>query len=164
MRRVSFAGSECPVAQGADAVGDVWSLLILRDVADGFRRFDELQTDLGIAPNMLTRRLTALLDAGLLERRRYSDRPPRDEYVLTDRGRAFRPVVLALFAAATAGSAPADRHMVLVDRATGAEVEPVLVDRATGRPVDELDLMFVPGPAASPPMRARLAEVARRAG
>jgi DNA-binding HxlR family transcriptional regulator len=85
MRRVSFAGHECPVARGADAVGDVWSLLILRDVFDGYSRFDELQSGLGIAPSMLARRLTSLVDAGLLERRRYQVNPPRDQYVPTQK-------------------------------------------------------------------------------
>jgi DNA-binding HxlR family transcriptional regulator len=164
VRRVSFAGNECPIARAADAVGDVWSLLILRDIGDGYTRFDELQSDLGIAPNTLTRRLAALIEAGLLERRRYQDNPPRDRYMLTDRGRAFQPVVLALFAASTAGTAPSDRTLVLVDRQTGAQVDPVLVDRVTGRPVDELDLAFAAGPAASPRLRGRFRQLAEQAG
>ena len=89
MRRTSFADAECPIALGLEAVGEWWTILILRDVFDGFTRFDDLQRNLGISPSMLTRRLTALTDAGLLERRRYSERPPRDEYVLTERGAAF---------------------------------------------------------------------------
>jgi DNA-binding HxlR family transcriptional regulator len=147
MRRVSFAGHECPVARGADAVGDVWSLLILRDVFDGYSRFDELQSGLGIAPSMLARRLTPLVDASLLERRRYQVNPPRDQYVPTPKGRDFRPVVLALFAASNRQLAPPDRSMILIDRQAGAEVDPVLVDRATGQPLDQLDVMFAPGPA-----------------
>ena len=92
MRRTSFADTECPIALGLEAVGEWWTILILRDVFDGFSRFDDLQRNLGISPSMLARRLKALVDAGLLERRRYSERPPRDEYVLTERGAAFRPV------------------------------------------------------------------------
>lgn len=133
----------------------------MRDVFDGYSRFDELQSDLGIAPNMLARRLTSLVDAGLLERRRYQVNPPRDEYVLTPRGQDFHPVVLALFAASNRQLAPPDRSMILIDRQTGAEIDPVLVDRATGQPLDQLDVMFAPGPAASPRIRARLAAVAR---
>ena len=64
----------------------------------GLTRFDQFQKSLGIAPNMLTRRLNALVEAGLLERRRYSERPPRDEYVLTERGADFAPVLLAMLA------------------------------------------------------------------
>ncbi len=73
-------------------------MLILRDAFAGMTRFDEFQKSLGIAPNMLTRRLAALVEAGMLERRRYSEHPPRDEYLLTERGRDFRRVLLALLA------------------------------------------------------------------
>jgi len=86
----------CPVARTLDKVGEWWSILILRDAFFGLTRFDQFQTSLGIAPNMLTRRLNALVDGGMLERRRYSERPPRDEYVLTARGREFKPVLTAL--------------------------------------------------------------------
>lgn len=153
MRRTSFAGSECPIARGADAIGDVWTLLILRDAVDGFTRFDELQTDLGIAPTMLTRRLAALVDAGLLERRRYQDHPPRDEYVLTPRGRTFLPVIYALYGAEPTGT------LRMIDRATGSDLDPVLVDRGTGRPLSELDVAFAPGPAATPAFRDRFTRV-----
>ena len=67
------------------------SILIIRDALHGFTRFDEFQKSLNIAPNMLTRRLSALVDAGLLERRRYSERPPRYEYILTETGPGFSP-------------------------------------------------------------------------
>jgi DNA-binding HxlR family transcriptional regulator len=163
MRRTSFAHDECPIAASADAVGDVWNLLILRDVFDGYTRFDELQTELGIAPNTLTRRLATLIDAGLLQRRQYQPNPPRDEYVLTDRGHDFHPVVLALFAIGNTGLRKRDKRMLLVDRETGTEVDPVLVDRKTSKPISNLSVMFAPGPAASSRMRDRLADVARRA-
>ncbi len=86
----------CPVARTLDKVGEWWSILILRDAFFGLTRFDQFQASLGIAPNMLTSRLNALVDGGMLERRRYSERPPRDEYVLTARGRAFKPVLNAM--------------------------------------------------------------------
>jgi DNA-binding HxlR family transcriptional regulator len=73
------------------------SILIIRDALHGFTRFDEFQKSLNIAPNMLPRRLSALVDAGLLERRRYSERPPRLENILTETGRDFRPVIVAMF-------------------------------------------------------------------
>ena len=73
----------CPIARSLEHVGEWWSILILRDALHGMTRFDEFQRSLGIAPNMLTRRLNALVEAGLLERRRYSEHPPRDEYVPT---------------------------------------------------------------------------------
>ena len=88
----------CPIARTLERVGEWWSILILRDAFAGLTRFDDFRESLGIAPNMLTRRLAALVDAGLLERRRYSERPPRDEYVLTERGRDFHPVLVELVA------------------------------------------------------------------
>ena len=81
----------CPIARSLERVGEWWSILILRDAFAGMTRFDAFQKSLGIAPNMLTRRLTALVEAGLLQRRRYNEHPPRDEYLLTNRGRDFRP-------------------------------------------------------------------------
>src|SRR6187549_3884360 len=98
MRRKSFGDMPCPIARGLERVGEWWSILILRDAFYGLTRFDEFQTSLGIAPNMLSRRLNALVEAGLLKRRRYSLRPPRYEYVLTERGRDFRPVMQAMLA------------------------------------------------------------------
>src|ERR1700760_2262415 len=98
MRRKSFHKMLCPIARSLERVGEWWSMLILRDALHGMTRFDEFQKSLGIAPNMLTRRLQALVEAGLLERRRYSEHPPRDEYVLTARGRDFKPVLAALVA------------------------------------------------------------------
>jgi DNA-binding HxlR family transcriptional regulator len=67
----------CPVARSLDRVGEWWSILIVRDALHGFTRFDQFQKSLNIAPNMLARRLSALVDAGLIQRRRYSKRPPR---------------------------------------------------------------------------------------
>src|SRR5258707_15036140 len=96
MRRKSFGNMQCPAARGLERVGEWWSILILRDALHGLTRFDEFQESLGIAPNMLTRRLNALVQFGLLEPRRYSEHPPRDEYLLTERGRDFRPVLLSL--------------------------------------------------------------------
>jgi len=98
MRRTSFGNMQCPIARSLERVGEWWSILILRDAFHGLRRFDEFQENLGIAPNMLARRLKALVEAGLLERRPYNDRPPRNEYLLTQAGRNFRPVLWALLA------------------------------------------------------------------
>jgi DNA-binding HxlR family transcriptional regulator len=96
MRRKSFAEDVCPVARTLDRVGDPWSMLILRDAGFGLSRFDQFVESLGIAPNMLTRRLESLVEAGLLERRAYSEAPPRHDYVLTAKGRDFQPVLVAL--------------------------------------------------------------------
>lgn len=87
MQRKSFGNMQCPIARSMERVGEWWSILILRDALSGMARFDEFQQSLWIAPNVVTRRLNALVEAGLLERRRYSERPPRDEYLPTRLGR-----------------------------------------------------------------------------
>src|SRR5436305_12743074 len=98
MRRKSFGHMQCPIARSLERVGEWWSILILRDAFHGLTRFDQFRQSLGIAPNMLARRLNALVENGLLERRPYGGRPPRNEYVLTETGRDFRPVLWTLLA------------------------------------------------------------------
>ena len=162
MQRKSFGNMHCPIARSLERVGEWWSILILRDAFYGLTRFDEFQKSLGVAPNMLTRRLNALVEAGLLERRRYSEHPPRDEYVLTERGRDFRPVLLALLAWGNRHFAPEGAAVQLVDTRTGAPVEPVLVDRATGEQIAGPGFAMVPGPGADDGVRRRLAERGHR--
>src|SRR5487761_1706539 len=132
MQHKSFGTMQCPIARSLERVGEWWSILILRDAFQGLTRFDQFQRSLDIAPNMLTRRLNALVASGLLERRRYSARPPRDEYVLTARGRDFRPVLLALLTWGNKHFAPEGASVVVVDTETGQPVDAVLVDRASG--------------------------------
>ncbi|HEX2944134.1 MAG TPA: helix-turn-helix domain-containing protein, partial [Rhodopila sp.] len=133
MQRKSFGTMQCPIARSLERVGEWWSILILRDAFHGLTQFDQFQKSLGIAPNMLTRRLNALVENGLLERRRYSERPPRDEYVLTERGRDFRPVLWSLLAWGNRHFAPEGASVVVVDTETGQPADPVLVDRNTGK-------------------------------
>ena len=106
---------------------------------------------------MLTRRLKALVENGLLTRHRYSTHPPRDEYRLTPRGEDFRPVLLALLTWGNAHFTPEGPQMRIVDAHTGEAVEPVLVDARSGRKLQAPDFKLAPGPAATPGMRARLA-------
>src|SRR6266446_1816945 len=115
MQRKSFGQMVCPIARSLERVGEWWSILILRDALHGLTRFDQFQKSLDIAPNMLTRRLNALVEAGLLQRRRYSERPPRDEYLLTERGRDFRSVLLALLAWGNKHFAPEGPSVLLAD-------------------------------------------------
>jgi DNA-binding HxlR family transcriptional regulator len=90
-------GQACPVAKTLELVGERWTLLIVRDLLAGPRRFQDFETSLpGIAPNMLSDRLKLLETHGLVRRRRYSDHPPRAEYALTGKGRELRTVVSAL--------------------------------------------------------------------
>ena len=155
MQRKSFGKMSCPIARSLERVGEWWSMLIMRDALHGMTRFDEFQQSLGIAPNMLTRRLNALVEAGLLERRRYCEHPPRDEYLPTARGRDFRPVLISLLAWGNKHFAPEGPSVILVNRKTGKAVDPVLADPVTGRPVDEPDYTFAAGPVAGPRTRQR---------
>jgi DNA-binding HxlR family transcriptional regulator len=98
VKRTDFAGIACSIARSAAIVGDPWSLLVVRDVAVGLHRFDELQRDLGVATNVLSQRLDRLVDGGVLRREQYAQRPDRYEYRLTDKGRDLVPVLLALTA------------------------------------------------------------------
>ncbi len=153
MKRKSFAGVQCPIARSLEHVGEWWSILIMRDALNGLTRFDEFQKSLGIAPNMLIRRLNALVDAGLLERRDYQQRPPRHEYVLTDRGRDFRLVVVSLLAWGNRHFTPEGKSVVVVDADTGLEADPILIDAVSGRPIDESRFTCAAGPAASERVR-----------
>lgn len=122
----------CPIARSLACVGDAWSMLILRDASAGLTRFDQFRKSLGIAPTILTRRLATLTEDGLLERQRYSERPPRDEYVLTDAGRDFLPVLVMLGAWGRKYRGKG-RLTRLIDDVTGKEIEPVVVDAVSGK-------------------------------
>ncbi len=156
MRHTKISDMECPIARGLDRVGEWWSMLILRDAFHGLTRFDQFQKSLPIAPNMLTRRLGELVEAGLLERRRYSEKPPRDDYVLTDKGRDFWPVLVAMSSWGNRWFAPEGVSSQLVEVATGRAVDPILTDPVNGRPIDGTHYHFAAGPAASEAVRRRL--------
>src|ERR1700710_684996 len=94
----AFADLNCSVARPLAFLGERWSLLVLRDLFLGRRRFDEFQESLGIATNVLSARLATLAEEGIVDRRRYSEHPERFEYVLTEKGRDLQPVILALVA------------------------------------------------------------------
>jgi DNA-binding HxlR family transcriptional regulator len=155
VRRKSFETLECPIARSLERVGEWWSILILRDAFLGATRFEQFHKSLGIASNMLTRRLGALIEAGMLEKRRYSERPPRDEYVLTEQGRDFRPVLWALLAWGNRHFAPEGPSVVIVDAETGAPAEPVLMDAISLRPLKSPSFRTAPGVAASDDVRKR---------
>jgi len=148
MQRKSFDTMPCPIARSLERVGEWWSILIMRDALRGTTRFDDFQNGLGIAPNMLSRRLATLVEAGLLEKRQYSERPPRHEYVPTDCGRDFRPVLQTLLAWGNRYFAPDGPGALIVNTDTGEVADPVLVDRKTGRPLSDPVYRTVRGEAA----------------
>jgi len=161
MDKRKFSLGACPVGRGLALVGDAWSMLILRDVGFGMTRFDQFRTSLGIAPNILVRRLKALTAGGLLRKQRYSKRPPRDEYVITEAGRDFLPVLQVIGAWGRRHNGRGELSYV-VDVETGAPVEPLVIDRRTGAPIGSRPLRLVQpearaarrkGSPAAPPAR-----------
>ena len=121
----------CPIARSLGFAGDAWSLLILRDAHAGLTRFDQFRKSLGIAPTMLTRRLATLTEEGLLEKRRYSEHPPREEYVLTAAGRDFLPV-LFMIGAWGRQYRGGGKLVRFFDAETGTEIKAVAIDEVTG--------------------------------
>ncbi|MEN5094011.1 helix-turn-helix domain-containing protein [Pseudomonas protegens] len=156
MQRKSLIDAECPIARSLERVGEWWSILIMRDALHGLRRFDEFSRSLEIAPNMLTRRLNSLVEAGLLERQAYSERPLRYQYVPTAKGEDFRVVLMAFVAWGNRHYAPEGESVQLVERESGRPVQPVMVDVADGRLVPLQACTVQAGPAASDGMRQRL--------
>jgi DNA-binding HxlR family transcriptional regulator len=162
MKRKSLATSQCPVARSMELVGDWWTILIMRDAIQGLTRFDELERSLGIAPNILAGRLKLLVAEQMLERSCYSQRPARYEYVLTERGRDFRPVIQALVGWGNRHLAPEGPSVLITNTRTGEAADPVLVDRATGIPLDDPVFQISAGPAAGDVVRWRIAAAAAR--
>jgi len=139
-RTADYSKESCSVAAALAVVGDPWTLLILRDGFAGVRRFDDWRQRLGVARNVLAARLKCLVAQGVLETRRYSDHPPRNEYVLTPKGRDLAPVLLTL-------KAWGDRHVYGAGaqpldfvHGCGAALAPRLVCEACGEPVLGADL------------------------
>lgn len=121
----------CPIARSVAFAGDAWSLLILRDAHAGLTRFDQFRKSLGIAPTMLTRRLATLTEEGLLEKRRYSEHPPREEYLLTAAGHDFLPV-LFMIGAWGRQHRGGGKLVRFFDAENGTEIKAIAVDEVTG--------------------------------
>ena len=114
-------GQPCPVAKSLEFLGERWTLLIVRDLLRGPKKFADFQASLsGVAPGVLSHRLKVLEENGIVERRIYSEHPPRAEYTITERGLALRPVVRAL---AIFGAKHLDAELVLVHDACETPVE-----------------------------------------
>src|ERR1700744_3197439 len=150
MYRKRFTGMNCSIARALDEVGEWWSLLIVRECTQGRRRFDEFQSELGIARNILTARLQRLTELGIIERFPLEERANTDGYRLTRKGEDLYPAVVALMQWG-------DRWLVhdgkpptaLVEDSTGAPIEPVAVRARDGRPLSFRDVRFAPGPGAT---------------
>ncbi|MCK1664213.1 helix-turn-helix domain-containing protein [Bradyrhizobium sp. 153] len=138
VRRTSFDGDSCPIARSLEALGDWWSLLIIREALFGVRRFGEFQSKLGMAKNILAARLRSLVEHGILATAPASDGSAYQEYVLTPKGRGTFPVLVAL----RQWSEEFDDHP--------DEIATILVDRAKGCPVKKLELRAEDGRLLSP--------------
>ena len=137
MRRTRFDRWPCPIARTTDLVGDWWTPLMMREAFLGRRRFEDFQRSLGVPRAVLTKRLDRLVEEGLLVKVAYEEHPPRFEYKLTEKGRAFWDVLAAMWRWGSDWmwgdkSAP----LALFDRETENEVKPVVIDENTGRRLD----------------------------
>ena len=128
VKRTSFEGDACPIARSLEAIGDWWSLLIIREAVFGVVRFGEFQKKLGLAKNILAARLRALVDHGILATAPASDGSAYQEYVLTPKGRGTFPILVAL----RQWSEEFDDHP--------EQIATILVDKEKGRPVRKLEL------------------------
>jgi DNA-binding HxlR family transcriptional regulator len=138
----NISNEPCPIARSLAFAGDAWSLLILRDAHGGLTRFDQFRKSIGIAPTILTRRLAMLTEEGLLEKRRYSEHPPREEYVLTAAGRDFLPVlfIIGAWGRQYRGGGKLVRFL---DAETGTEIKAVAVDEVTGAKIGTRPIRIV---------------------
>lgn len=158
MKAKSFAGMRCSIAGALELIGDRWALLVIRDLSLGLRRYEDLRTSTGIPSATLAARLRHLAAAGIVERVRYQERPPRDEYRLTRKGRDLWKVNVALrewgdrWDASGFGEAPVE----MVDRMTGRPLRLALVDSETGQAVGRDRVRIRPGPAADDSVRRLL--------
>jgi DNA-binding HxlR family transcriptional regulator len=148
--RTSYQDFACSTAQALEIVGEWWTLLIVRDAFFGVRRFGDFQRRLGVSRSVLTNRLNRLLDEGVLTTRQYESRPPRVEYVLTEKGADLFPVLVALqqWGDRYANAKP---PVVLRHRGCGKLSRPHLVCSACGERVSAADMTASPGPGASDP-------------
>ena len=134
VKRTSHKKAKCPVARPLDAIGDWWSLLIVRDAFDGLRRFGEFQKNLGLAKNILAARLRNLVAHGILETVPASDGSAYQEYVLTEKGRGLFPLLVALRQwGEDFFFTPDEAHVQLVDRKRGQPVRRLELRSQDGR-------------------------------
>jgi DNA-binding HxlR family transcriptional regulator len=148
-KRISHKDSMCGVARPLDAIGDWWSLLIVRDAFDGLRRFGEFQKSLGLAKNILSARLRNLVAHGILDTIPASDGGPYQEYVLTQKGQGLFPLLVALRQwGEDFFFEPNEPHVTLVDRATKLPVRRLELRAQDGRMLMAEDtVIVVPAPA-----------------
>jgi DNA-binding HxlR family transcriptional regulator len=155
MYRKRFDGMNCSIARALDEVGEWWTLLIVRECTQGTTRFDEFQSELGIARNVLTGRLERLIELEILERYPLEERANTFGYRLTEKGGELYPVLVALMQWGDRWLAPNGKPPVaLVDQANGESVKPMTVQGKRGRALGYQDVRFAPGPGATSKTKA----------
>jgi len=150
-----FADQNCSIAGALSIVGERWTLLIMREVMLGRRRFAEIKRNTGVASNILTDRLEMLVDHGLLRRKLYSEHPESYEYIPTHKGLDLNPVILALLKWGDEYAAPAaGPPRVPVHTVCGHDARPELHCSHCGELIQSTELRVRPGPGATPKQRA----------
>jgi DNA-binding HxlR family transcriptional regulator len=150
MLRHDYPGQACSLAKSLEVIGERWSLLIVRDVMNGNRRFSGIQASLGVARNVLSARLERLIEEGILERRAYQESPPRYEYFLTEKGLDLWPSLIALMSWGDRYSAgPEGPPLVVIHKGCGGEVSDRGICESCGETLNARDATAAPGPGAA---------------
>jgi DNA-binding HxlR family transcriptional regulator len=145
--RHDYPGQVCSIAKSLEVIGERWSLLIVRDVLNGNRRFGEMQSSLGVARNVLSSRLQRLVDEGILERRAYQESPPRHEYFLTEKGLDLWPALIALLHWGDRYSTgPEGPPRLIVHKECGGSISDRGVCESCGKVLTARDARQIPGP------------------
>jgi DNA-binding HxlR family transcriptional regulator len=150
MLRADYEGQNCSIARTLELIGERWTILILRESFLGTRRFDDFQRALGVARNVLQTRLERLVDAGVLSRVQYQERPARYEYRLTRKGVDLWPTIVALLKWGDKYAAPGGAPVVLEHKECGGEVDDRRRCMKCGRDVEAWDVVARRGPGARP--------------
>ena len=147
MLRRDYPDQNCSIAKSLELIGERWTLLIVRDVMNGNRRFGELQSSLGVARNVLSARLQRMVDEEILERRAYQESPPRYEYLLTEKGLDLWPALIALLNWGDRYSAgPEGPPKLIVHKECGGQVSERGICESCGKLLHARDARQVPGP------------------
>jgi DNA-binding HxlR family transcriptional regulator len=155
MLRHDYPGQVCSIAASLEVIGERWSLLIVRDVFNGNRRFGEIQTSLGVARNVLSARLQRLLEEDILERRQYQDSPARSEYFLTEKGLDLWPTLIALLNWGDRYSPNADGPPKTIHhKVCGGPVSDRGVCEECGQVLHARDAIQIPGPGRAAALAA----------
>jgi len=146
-----YPDQDCSAAFTLELLGERWTMLVIRDIFSGLRRFDEIQQDLGVARNVLASRLQRLVDEGIVERRPYSEKPPRHEYFLTEKGIDLWPILMTMMRWGDRhGDWPEGPPLVIVHKGCGGEMDDHFICARCGERLGPRDVVAAPGPGATP--------------